>query len=59
MNFLILGENLDLDEVLVSFEERELLEKSSPGDLIVVFLHHMLRDLHTFFKLSNNNISGC
>lgn len=59
MNFLILGENLDLDEVLVSFEERELLEKSFPGDLIVVFLHHMLRDLHTFFKLSNNNISGC
>lgn len=45
--FVILRKNLNLDEVLVGFEERELLEQSLPGDRIVlVSRHHLVRD-HT------------
>lgn len=59
MNILIPREYLDLDEVLVRLEEGELLEKSFPGDLVVLLVFHdVLGDLHGFLDLGYHHVSS-
>ena len=52
MVFLIFGQNLDLNEVLVSLEKWEFLEKSLPCDSrSVLSTHQVPRNLHCLLQL--------
>ena len=53
-----LRQDLDLNEVLVSLKKWELLEKSLPGNGILLLLtHELLSDLRSLFHLSQDDIS--
>ena len=48
-----------MKEVLISLKERELFEKSVPGDLVVLaVLHHMLGDFHCLLYFCQHDVTG-
>jgi hypothetical protein len=58
VNVFILREDLDLYEMLIRFEEGELLEKSFPSYLVVLsVVHHMLGDFHCLFYFCQHDVS--
>lgn len=57
VGLLILRQNLDLNEVLVGLEERELLEQALPGNLLsAVVLHKLLGDFHGFLQFGDHHV---
>lgn len=59
MSLFRLRENLYLDEVLISFEEREFLEEPIPSDpACVTSAHQMLCDLHCLLYFSDHDVSS-
>lgn len=55
----VLGEDLDLDEVLICLEEGELLEEALPCYTVSLFvLHDVLGYFHCLFEFSHHHIAG-
>jgi len=56
---LVLGQDLYLNEVLVSLKERKGFEKPFPASFGAGFVFHdVLRDLHRFFQLGQHYVSS-
>jgi hypothetical protein len=60
VDVIVLRQDLDLDEVGVSLEERELLKQPLPGGFVVgFFLHQMFGYFHCFFEFSDHHVPSC